>query len=124
ITDLPYETKKLPKCFVTLVVVDVLALRVERGTVFSLLVPNGSGKTTTVRMLATLLRPSSGNAKVCGFDLCTHPEHVRARIGLTGQFSAVDPNLSGTENVEFIAHVLGYRRRAARSIVGDRKSVE
>lgn len=117
-TDPAIETNELTKRFDTTAVVDVLDLRVERGTVLALLGPNGSGKTTTVRMLATLLRPSSGTAKVCGFDLCTHPEHVRARIGLTGQFSAVDPNLSGTENVEFIAHVLGYRRRAARSIVG------
>lgn len=117
-TDLAIETTALTKRFGTATVVDRLHLRHRHGSVLALLGPNGSGKTTTVRMLATLLRPTAGYARVCGADVRAEPRAVRSRIELTGQFSAADPQLSGIENVEFIARLVGYRGRDARAAAG------
>jgi ABC-2 type transport system ATP-binding protein len=77
-------------------------LEVDRGTVFGLLGPNGAGKTTAVRILATVLAPDAGRAEVLGFDVVRSPEEVRMRIGLAGQYAAVDPNLTGRENLTLI----------------------
>jgi len=77
-------------------------LEVDRGTVFGLLGPNGAGKTTAVRILATVLAPDAGRAEVLGFDVVRSPEEVRLRIGLAGQFAAVDANLTGRENLHLI----------------------
>jgi len=74
-------------------------LVVPKGQVVGLLGPNGAGKTTTVRMLTTLLRPDAGRATVAGHDVMTEPQAVRASIGLSGQFAAVDENLTGRENL-------------------------
>lgn len=95
-----------------------LDLTVPAGTVFGLLGPNGAGKTTLVRILATLLAPSSGRAAVLGYDVVREPLAVRRRIGLAGQFAAVDGELTGRENVEMIARLYRLstgeaRRRAA-----------
>jgi ABC-2 type transport system ATP-binding protein len=79
-----------------------LDLTVERGTVVSVLGPNGAGKTTAVRILTTLLRPDAGHATIDGIDVVAEPARVRARIGLTGQYAAVDERLSGTENLELV----------------------
>jgi ABC-type multidrug transport system ATPase subunit len=68
-------------------------LEIRPGTVYGLLGPNGAGKTTVVRMLATLLRPDAGSARVDGFDVLRDADEVRARIGLTGQYAAVDEDL-------------------------------
>ncbi len=78
---------------------DGLDLEVEEGTVLALLGPNGAGKTTTVRILATLLRPDAGRATVLGFDVVTDAQRLRRRIGLSGQYAAVDENLTGRENL-------------------------
>lgn len=76
-----------------------LSLDVEEGTVLGVLGPNGSGKTTTVRILATLLKPDSGSANVAGIDVSKHPEKVREVIGLSGQYAAVDETLTGWDNL-------------------------
>jgi daunorubicin resistance ABC transporter ATP-binding subunit len=87
---------------------------VEEGGVLGLLGPNGAGKTTLVRVLATLIAPSAGRAEVAGFDVSRDPEEVRSLIGLTGQYAAVDSELSASENLELIGGLLGLGRRESR----------
>jgi oleandomycin transport system ATP-binding protein len=89
-------------------------LEVRRGSVLGLLGPNGSGKTTTVRVLSTLLRPDGGRATVLGHDVVSEAPDVRLRIGLTGQYAAVDDALSGVENLRLIGRLLDLSRRDAR----------
>ena len=84
---------------------DGVSLRVPRGEVFGLLGPNGSGKTTMVRILSTILAPTSGSATVNGHDVVAQPQLVRASIGLAGQYAAVDENLTGFENLRMIGRL-------------------
>ncbi|MCG8918547.1 ATP-binding cassette domain-containing protein [Actinokineospora sp. PR83] len=93
----------LRKSFGDHVVLDGIDLDVQRGTVFSLLGANGAGKTTTVKILSTLIGADAGSARVAGHDLATEPDAVRASIGVTGQFSAVDNLLTGRENLHLMA---------------------
>ncbi len=99
----------LRKSFGDHVVLDGIDLNVPRGTVFSLLGANGAGKTTTVKILSTLINASGGSASVAGIDVAGDPDGVRAAIGVTGQFSAVDNLLTGSENLRLMAdlHHLG-----------------
>ncbi|MBJ7473233.1 MAG: ATP-binding cassette domain-containing protein [Solirubrobacteraceae bacterium] len=90
-----------------------VTLRVGTGTIHGLLGHNGAGKTTLVNVLATLLRPTAGVARVAGFDVVTSAPEVRRRIGLTGQFAAVDELLPGIDNLVLIARLLGASRRQA-----------
>ncbi|KOU09953.1 MULTISPECIES: ATP-binding cassette domain-containing protein [Streptomyces] len=90
-------------------------LQVPPGSVLGLLGPNGAGKTTAVRIFATLLRPDRGRAEVAGYDVVRQAGRVRSMIGLTGQYAAVDENLTGTENLLMIGRLLGMDRGPARA---------
>ncbi len=90
-------------------------LAARTGTVLGLLGPNGAGKTTAVRIFATLLRPDSGRATVAGHDVVREAGIVRSLVGLTGQYAAVDENLTGTENLLLIGRLLGIPRRDAKA---------
>ncbi|WP_182881791.1 MULTISPECIES: ATP-binding cassette domain-containing protein [unclassified Microbispora] len=96
---------------------DGMGLTVPEGTVFGLLGPNGAGKTTTVRILTTLLKPDAGRATVAGFDVVRDADRLRARIGVSGQYAAVDDHLTGAENLEMVGrlHHLGTRRSRERA---------
>jgi oleandomycin transport system ATP-binding protein len=94
-------------------------LAIERGIICGLLGPNGAGKTTAVRILATLLHPDGGAARVGGFDVVREPEKVRPLIGLTGQYTAVDEELTGYENLLLIARLLELSRQEAQRRAGE-----
>ncbi len=96
------------------VALDGLDLTVPEGTVLGLLGPNGAGKTTAVRVLATLLEPDEGTAIVAGIDVLADPQGVRERIGLSGQYAAVDEYLSGFENLDMIGRLYRLGRRGSR----------
>ena len=95
----------LVKRFGDIVAVDGIDFQVPAGTVLGLLGPNGAGKTTTVRILTTILRPDGGRATVLGRDVCSAPQAVRARIGLAGQYAAVDENLTARENLRMVGQL-------------------
>ena len=99
------EVRGLRKTYGELIVLDDVDLTVSAGSVSALLGPNGAGKTTAVHILSTLIRPDSGSATVAGCDVLRDPDGVRAAIGLTGQFSAVDSLLSGEENLMLMARL-------------------
>jgi ABC-2 type transport system ATP-binding protein len=104
----------LRKSFGSKVVLDGIDLDVAEGTVFSLLGPNGAGKTTAVQILSTLIHADAGEVRVAGHDLTREPGAVRAAIGVTGQFSAVDELLSGRENLLLMADLLHLGTAAGR----------
>ena len=98
---------------------DGLDLAVAEGTVLGLLGPNGAGKTTAVSILATLITPDAGSARVAGADVVAEPREVRRRIGLSGQFAAVDEHLTGFENLDMIGRLYHLGRRRARARAGE-----
>jgi ABC-2 type transport system ATP-binding protein len=104
----------LRKSYGDKVVLDGIDLTVAEGTIFSLLGPNGAGKTTMVHILSTLVRPDAGEIRVAGHDPARRPEDVRAAIGMTGQFSAIDTLLTGEENLRLMADLHHLGRRAGR----------
>jgi ABC-2 type transport system ATP-binding protein len=99
------ETRGLRKAYGKHLVLDGIDLHVDAGTILALLGPNGAGKTTTVQILSTLIRADGGEARVAGHDLAGEPDAVRAAIGVTGQFSAVDNLLTGEENLLLMANL-------------------
>lgn len=106
-TTLGIETKGLRKVYGDLVAVEGLDLTIGRGEVFGLLGPNGSGKTTTIRMLTGLVRPTSGSATVVGIDVVRFPEKVRQRIGYMSQRFGFYEDLTVRENIRFYAGIYG-----------------
>ncbi|HEY0239768.1 MAG TPA: ATP-binding cassette domain-containing protein [Friedmanniella sp.] len=116
--ELAIEARGLTKRYKDVVALDGVDLTVPRGTVLGLLGPNGAGKTTTVRVLTTLLRPDAGTARVAGVDVLGDPAGVRSRIGLSGQYAAVDEYLTGYENLEMVGRLyhLGRRRSRERAL--------
>jgi ABC-2 type transport system ATP-binding protein len=109
------EARGLEKRYGKARALDGLELLAEQGQVTAVLGPNGAGKTTFVRAVATLLRLDSGMLRVLGYDVSREPEQVRRLLGLAGQFAAVEPAMSGRENLEMVARLYGKDRRAARA---------
>ncbi|MFF5785330.1 ATP-binding cassette domain-containing protein [Streptomyces sp. NPDC012693] len=109
----------LVKTFGDVRALDGVDLDVPEGTVLGLLGPNGAGKTTAVRVLTTLLQPDSGRAVVAGIDVLKHPTEVRRRIGLSGQFAAVDEYLTGRENLQMVGQLYQLRAKAAKERAGE-----
>ncbi|MET7637485.1 ATP-binding cassette domain-containing protein [Streptomyces sp. NPDC005438] len=113
------EAHELTKRYGSVTALDRLSLSVERGTILGVLGPNGAGKTTTIDVLTTLLTPDEGHASVAGYDVVRSPHEVRALIGLTGQFAALDANLTARENLELFGRLLKLGRRTARQRAED-----
>ncbi|WP_280330714.1 ATP-binding cassette domain-containing protein [Nocardia wallacei] len=110
---LAVEVGGLVKYYGRVRVLDGIDMDVPAGTVMGLLGPNGAGKTTTVRIVTTLLAPSAGTVRVAGVDVLRDPARARTRIGLSGQYAAVDANLSGFENLRMVARLYGMSHRQA-----------
>ena len=106
------ETERLTKSFGSTQALSGLDLTVPQGGILGLLGPNGAGKTTAVRVLATLLRPDSGHARVLGADVVRQAAEVRSRIGLTGQYAALDDYLTGRANLVMIGQLSRLSRAA------------
>ncbi|WP_194912632.1 ATP-binding cassette domain-containing protein [Catenulispora rubra] len=98
---------------------DGVDLAVPEGTILGLLGPNGAGKTTAVRVLTTLLKPDAGSARVLGIDVLRHPNDVRRAIGLSGQYAAVDENLTGRENLAMVGRLYHMHKAAALKRAGE-----
>ena len=113
------ETEALVKRFGSTVALSGLDLRVPQGGILGMLGPNGAGKTTAVRVLATLLRPDSGRARVLGADVVTQAAEVRRRIGLTGQYAALDNSLTGRANLVMIGRLSRLGRAEAGRRAGE-----
>jgi len=113
------QVKGLKKSYKQLQVLKGVDLEVEKGSIFALLGSNGAGKTTIIKILATLLKQDGGSAAVNGFDLGSQPDSVRRSISLTGQFAAVDEILTGRENLILIARLrhLEAQRQAAEDLL-------
>ena len=107
-------TKDLCKRFGSFTAVKGVTLEVQRGEVFGLLGPNGAGKTTLVRMLTTLLPPTSGEARVAGEDIARYPTRVRKKIGVIPQAMTSDLDLTGWENIDIYGEFYGMPRRQRR----------
>jgi ABC-2 type transport system ATP-binding protein len=105
----------LRKSFGDVRALDGVDFEVPPGTVFGLLGPNGAGKTTAVRILATLLKPDGGSARVTGLDVVAEAAQLRERIGLAGQYAAIDENLTGLENLVMVGRLYGMPRAEAKA---------
>lgn len=113
------EASGLVKHYGEVVALDGLDLAVAEGSVYGLLGPNGAGKTTAVSILATLLRPDAGSARVAGADVLEDPALVREKIGLSGQYAALDEHLTGFENLDMIGRLYRLGRSRSRARAGE-----
>jgi len=118
VTDVAVDIRELTRRFGTLTAVSRLTLAVQRGEVFGLLGPNGSGKTTTIRMLCGLLEPSEGDATVAGVDVRAAPERVKTQIGYMSQRFGLYEDLTVAENLEFYGGIYGLSGAAQRDRTG------
>jgi len=108
------EAKNLTKHFGNLVAVDHVSFLVEEGEIFGFLGPNGAGKTTTIHMLTTVLKPTEGNARICGYDVRKQPSDVRNCIGVVPQEYTADEDLTGLENILLCADLYGIPRGVSK----------
>ena len=113
------EVDALTKCFGDFCAVDALSFKVGHGEVFGLLGPNGAGKSTLIRMLTTLVVPTSGQARVMGFDIIESPNEVRKIIGVIPQAMTSDLDLSAEENMTIFAKLYGLSRKQRREVIGE-----
>ena len=104
-SQLPIFVENIHKSYGKVKALDGVSMSVKEGSIFALLGPNGAGKTTLIKILTTLLSPDAGRAFVAGFDVKENPAEVRKRIGLAGQYAAVDENLTGFENLEMVGRL-------------------
>jgi ABC-2 type transport system ATP-binding protein len=118
-TDLAIAANGLRKSYGDKTVLDGIDIRVPAGTIFSLLGPNGAGKTTAVKILSTLISADAGQARVGGHDLTAEAQAVRAAIGVTGQFSAVDGLITGEENMLLMADLHHLSRSEGRRVAAE-----
>ncbi|MFI0780037.1 ATP-binding cassette domain-containing protein [Streptomyces sp. NPDC021212] len=118
-TDVAIAANGLRKSYGDKTVLDGIDLTVPEGTIFSLLGPNGAGKTTAVKILSTLITADGGQGRVGGHDLATDPQAVRAAIGVTGQFSAVDGLITGEENMLLMADLHHLSKRERRQVTAE-----
>jgi ABC-2 type transport system ATP-binding protein len=109
------EATGVVKRFRDTTALDGLELVAEQGAILAVLGPNGAGKTTFVRTIATLLEPDTGTLRVFGHDVVRQPQAVQASIGLAGQFAAVEPTMTGRENLQMVARLFGQDRATARA---------
>jgi ABC-2 type transport system ATP-binding protein len=109
------EAEGLTIRFGKVTALDGLDLTAPTGQVLAVLGPNGAGKTTLVRTIATLIRPDAGSLRVLGNDVAADPGRARRDLGLAGQFAAVEPSMTGRENLEMTARLFGHGRKAARA---------
>ena len=104
------KVEKLSKTFGTLKAVDGISFEIEEGEIFGLLGPNGAGKTTTINMLTTLLKPTSGNAQVCGYNIFKQANEVRRNVGVVPQEYTADEDMTGINNILLCADLYGIPR--------------
>ena len=112
-SEIAIAAEQIEKHYGRVIALAGVSLEVPRATVLGLLGPNGAGKTTAVRILTTNLRPDAGRATVLGVDVVANPQAVRERIGLAGQYAAVDDNLTGRENLRLVGYLTHQPRRSA-----------
>lgn len=114
--NLAIEAKKVSKHFGNLKALEKVNLEAKRGKITGLLGPNGAGKTTLIRVMTTLLEPTSGQVQVDGVDVLRNPDEARKHLGLAGQFAAVDDFLTGRETLEMVARLYGLPRKRAQQL--------